>query len=103
MLSTLPYRDSPLTLTVMAAPCVRTVDDDIADALIKLDHAERMLRDWRAHLIAQWDSPLECRRRVIERCKNITVNTIIDAGAHTQQACDRLTESSPPATARTLH
>lgn len=99
-LPTLPYRDSPFTLTVMADSCARTVDDDITDALIKLDHAERMLRDWRAHLVAQWDEPSEHRRWLIRCVKDKTVDTIIDAGAHTQQACDRLTaphhsESSP--------
>lgn len=79
----------------MACPDIRTAADDIADALEHLDHAERMLRYWRAHLVAQLEDPTEHRRWVIERVKNITVNTVIDAGAFTQQACERLTDDCP--------
>jgi hypothetical protein len=87
----LTYHDSLPTLAGMAAPCVRTTEDDIADVLAHLDQAQRLLRDWREHLVAQQADPSEHRRWLVERVKGKAVDTVIDAGALTQRACEQIT------------
>lgn len=72
----------------MAQPCTRTAADDVSDALDELNDIRKALANWQAHLEAFSADPTAARARVTARAKNIAVNLVIDAAAHTQQACD---------------
>lgn len=74
----------------MAAPNTRTWTDDVSDALTELTAAERELRNWRAHLEALQDNPAMGYALMAVRCKNTTVNALLDAAGHTQQALNHL-------------
>lgn len=76
----------------MVASCTRTVANDIADALYEVDEAIKALKIWRDQLTGLTAYPTEQRARTTARAKNIAVNLVIDAGAHTQQACDATKE-----------
>lgn len=78
----------------MAQPCTRTAADDLSDALQEVNDALKALRNWRDQLTGLQAYPTAQRARGAARAKNIAVNLVIDAGAHTQQACDALTSGS---------
>lgn len=74
----------------MAQPCTRTPADNLSDALRELADAETAISNWRARLQELESDPQDAahRAKLCAHAKNIAVNLIIDAGAHTQQACD---------------